>query len=135
MVYDILKKVRAVLLADTAITNVVGQNIKVGDQPVARATKQITLRKSYGTSNSIIQAGNPTVFITVWIKQKDSEEPYKDCATVVDRIITLFNRKGSSLNTSDLEVNQMVKVDASITYNDEQEMFVGVIIFDTVHNE
>jgi len=135
MLKDILIILRDILLADTTIKGYVGQNISVKSLPNTRLSKQITLRKSYGKSNSIITATNSTIFITIWVKQKDVEEPYKTCADIAHRVIDLFNRKGSSLNSSDLIVNQVVKTDAEINYSDEGEYWFCTIVFEVVHNE
>ncbi len=135
MSYDILKKVRKVLKDDATISAAVGTNVRVAEQPVPRVAKQITLRKSYGKSNSILNSTNPTIFVNVWVLQKETSEPYKACADIVERVLALLNRKGESLNESTLVVNQMVKTDCTIKYDDSQEYWVGAIVFDAVTNE
>lgn len=135
MVKDFLKTIRAILINDATIQSYVGSHIRISELPKARLTKQITLRKDYGISDSIIKIVNPTLFITVWIKQKENTEPYKLCADVVERIIDLLNRKGESLNDGDLIINQIVKTDSSIRYNESEEYWAGIIIFDVVTND
>jgi hypothetical protein len=135
MLYDILKKIRTVLLNDPTIAGHVGTNIAVQEMPYARVAKQITLRKSDGKSDSIVTIVNPTIFITVWIKQKEVTEPYKICREICDKIIDLLNRKGESLNESGLKVNQIVKTDCSLRYDESEEYWVGVLIFDAFTNE
>jgi hypothetical protein len=135
MKYDILKKLRAILLADPTIASHVGTNIKVRELPVTRVGKQITLRKTFGTSDSIIPLCRPDVFISVWVKQKEVTEPYKVTTEIVEKIIDLLNRKGESLNINDLIVNQIVRVDADISYNDEEEYWIGMIHLECVIND
>ena len=135
MNYDILKKIRTVLLNDPTIAGHVGTNIAVQEMPYPRTAKQITLRKSDGKSDSIVTIVNPTIFITVWIKQKEVTEPYKICREICDKIIDLLNRKGESLNESGLKVNQIVKTDCSLRYDESEEYWVGVLIFDAYTNE
>ena len=135
MLYDLLKKIRTTLLNDATIATQVGTNIAVTEMPYPRVTKQITLRKSDGKSDSIITIVNPTVFITVWVKQKEVTEPYKTCREICDKVIDLLNRKGESLNESDLKVNQIVKTDCSLRYDESEEYWIGVIIFDCFTNE
>ena len=138
---DILIVLRSILLADPIISGYVGINVRVKDLPKKRTLRQITLRKSYGKSNSIITLVNPTVFITTWIREKEKEEvtendqPYQTCANIVHKIIDLFNRKGESLNSGDLIINQMVKVDAEIYFNDSKKEYIGVVTFDIVTND
>jgi len=135
MTYDLIKKIRTVLLNDATISSHVGTNIAVTEMPYARVAKQITLRKSDGKSNSIVTIVNPTIFITVWIKQKDTTEPYKTCREICDKIIDLLNRKGETLNESDLKINQIIKTDCSLRYDESEEYWVGVLVFDAYTNE
>jgi len=133
--YDLLKKVRTKLMNDSTITAAVGTNVRVTELPEPKVSKQITIRKEYGRSEAVLNACNPTLFVTVWVLQKENTEPYSICASIVDRVIDLLNRKGNSFNESTLEVNQIKKTDASIRYDDSQEYWVGSIIFDVVTNE
>ena len=135
MIKDVLIVFRNTMLNDSTITSLVSTNVRVREQPKKRVAKQITLRKNYGISNSILDSANPTIFVTVWVKEKEEEEPYKVCATLVHRILDLFNRKGESLNSDNLIVNQIVKTDAEIFFDDEQKLWTGVITFDVVTND
>jgi hypothetical protein len=133
---DILIVIRDILKADaTILTYITAADIKVADLPESRKSKQITLREDYGKSNSIITSANPTVFVTVWVKEKDNAEPYKTCSTIVRRAIDLLNRKGTTLNSGDLIINQITKTDASIKFDSELRCQVGVIVFDCVTND
>jgi len=133
--YDLLKKIRSTLLADSLISEKVGNNVRVAKQPVCKSAIQITLKRNYGKSNSIIPATNFPLFVSIWVKQQEVVEPYSICALLVEKVIDLLNRKGVSLNEEDLEVNQVVKTDADIQYDEEQERWVGIVIFDVVTNE
>jgi|GEM_PF-6934112 len=135
MRYDILKKVKSVLVADATIHTYVADDIRVRDLPLPKIPKQITIRKTFGTSNSIIPACDCTVYITVWVKQKEVTEPYKMTTQITERINDLFNRKGESLNESDLIVNQMKRTDAEISYTDDQEYWTSTIILECVTND
>lgn len=122
--------------SDPTISSQVGTHVAVRETPAVRVAKQITLRKSYGRSNSILHATNCSVYVTVWVKNKDVTEPFKSCSTIVNAVISLFNRKGeTTLNSGTLVVNQLVKTDADISYDDGNEYWTGVIIFEAVHNE
>ena len=136
MVKDILIVIRDIIKADsTILTYVSAADVKVADLPETRKSKQITLREDYGKSNSIIPLANPTIFVTVWVKEKDNAEPYKTCATIVRRVIALLNRKGETLNSSDLIINQITKTDASIKFDSELSCQVGTIVFDCITND
>ena len=133
---DLLKIIRARLLEDTTIAAQVGQNIAVKDLPNDRVPKQITLKKTYGRSNSILTATNCNLYITVWVKNKDVDEPYKITATILEAVIDSLNRKGKvTLTDNDLQINQVIKTDAEINYDDEKERWVGTIVFEVVHDE
>ncbi len=135
MKYDILKKIRSVLVTDTTIHTYVGDNISVRKLPKSKITKQITIRKGYGKSDSIIPSCTHDVYISVWIQQKEVSEPYKTCVAIVERIIDLFNRKGETLNTNDLVINQITRTDAEIDYDEDQEYWNGTIILECVTND
>jgi len=135
MKYDILKTIRTTLLNDATITSHVGVNVSVRKLPNRKVTKQITLRKTAGPSNSIICSRTQTVYISVWVLQKDIAEPYKECVEIVERVTDLFNRKGESLNTGDLIINQITNMDSEIDYDETLEYWFGIIILECVTND
>ena len=130
MRYDILKKIRAVLVADTTIHTYVGDNITVNKLPKSKIAKQITIRKAYGKSNSIVPICTQDVYIEVWVQQKEVTEPYKTCVEIIERIIDLLNRKGETLNPGDLIINQIVRTDAEVDYDESQEYWNGTIVLE-----
>lgn len=135
MKYDILKKIRAILVSDATIHTYVVDNIFVRKLPKAKITKQITLRKGYGSSNSIIPLCTHDVYISVWVQQKEVAEPYKVCAEITERVVDLFNRKGETLNVSDLVINQITRTDAEIDYDEDQEYWSSTIILACTTND
>lgn len=132
---DVLTIIRTKLLANSAITAIVGSNIGVRKRPIAKANAQITMRKTFGVSNSILPATRHDIFIDIWVLQKSVTEPYKTTTTLVEKILDVLNRMGESLNSENRVVNQIVKTDAEIDYTEDNEYWHGMINFECVTNE
>ena len=134
---DIATKVRAVLQADTTLTAMLtsSNDIRVSELPVSKVNKQITIRQTLGRSDSILHATMSTLFIFVWVKQKEVSEPYKTTAQIMRRVVALLNRQGRSLDDSPLEIHQIVKTDGQIMFDEDQERWIGTLVFDVVTNE
>jgi hypothetical protein len=135
MRYDILKKIRSTLVADTTIHTYVGDNITVNKLPKSKIAKQITIRKIYSKSDSILPACAQDIYIEVWVQQKEVTEPYKTCVEIVEKIIDIFNRKGETLNTGDLIINQIVRTSAEVDYDESQEYWTGSIVLECTTND
>jgi len=135
--YDLTIKIRSYLLSDTTLKNMLSSSssVRVTELPKEGEDKQITIRKSWGKSDSIILSTVSTLHIFVWVRQKKVDEPYKNCVQIVERVLELLNRKGSSLNESTLIVNQITKTSADITFDEGQEYWVGTVILEVITNE
>ncbi len=132
---DLIVKVREELLANAYIKSFVSTHIEVRELPNTRVDKQITLRETEGPSNSIIPVTERTIYVTVWVKQKDNSEPYKTCKQIMGAVKDVLNRRGEDFNKNDLRVNQIVKASAEIYYDAESEYFVGPLVFNCITNE
>ena len=136
-VYDLTAKIRSYLKADATLVALLSSanDVRVTELPKDGVDKQITIRKSWGKSDSILPAAFSTIHVFVWVRQKKVSEPYKTCVSIVNRVVELLNRKGTTLNQSTLEVHQMVKTSAEISFDEEQQYHVGTIIFEVITNE
>ena len=136
MIYDYLKKVRAVLNTDATIIAAIGaNNVRVRELPFRKIPKQITLKSIVGNSNSIIPSAEATLYVYVWISQKESSTPYITARQISERVVDLLNRKGESFNTSDLILNQLWKNSMETYYDEPTEYWVSVISFRVVTND
>lgn len=112
---DIARKVIAVLLAETAITdqlasNTAGKMIRAGKaQLIGDKYPQITVFYTDGKSDSIFPACEGELNITIWVKDTH-REPISFLSGIKDLILALFNRQGSDYNDIDVPTNTGLRV-------------------------
>ena len=132
---DLIKTIRANLVADTDITDLVSAvNIRVHDNPVNTATKQILLEETFGKSDSVLNVESG--IFTIWVYVRDSvDEPYKTLKQIKTAVLSCLDKKNESLKDSDSFVRHFVKSSGEPIHSNGERYWMATLVFDYIVGE
>ena len=132
---DLLATVRANLVADTNITDLVSAtDIRIESNPVGTSNKEILLRETLGKSNIKLDAESGIFTILVYVKDS-VEEPYETLKAITTAILNCLDKKNEDLKDSDSFVRFFVKSSGDFAHNNSEQYWMANIVFDTVIGE
>ena len=107
-----------------------------GFNPDGPIFPQITYSYEGGKSEPVFPASKGRLHIIVWIEPSVTSAPYVTLKPIAEKILVLFNRKGSSLNNLDVPTNtgirftQLLKDNVIFDYDETIKKNFAHIIFD-----
>jgi len=132
---DMLKTIRAKLVATTDITDLVSaDDIRVGSQPIELVDKQIILMETLEQSEPTLVAEHGIMTITVYVKDT-VQNSYAATREVINEILTTLNKQNENLTDADSTVRFFIKDDADYVHNNEERYWMAAIVFSYVEGE
>jgi hypothetical protein len=134
-IMDILATIRANLIADTDITDLVSVNdIRVENNPIPTTDKQILLRETLGRSEIKLDAELGVFTILIYVKDS-IDEPVKIIKEISVAVLKCLNKKNETLKDEDTFVRFFVKSSGELVHDNDNRCWMKVIVFDFVTGE
>lgn len=132
---EILKTIRAKLLANGDLTTLLGGNfIYIKNVPLTRINKYITLGETFGNSESILEATRG-IFTIVTHVSDSVPEPYATIREIAVKILEILNKKNETLTDGNTTVWWFKKTDAESVYDNGSKSWMLPMVFDFVATE
>lgn len=114
------------------VSQVPADDIRIAETPRLTSDKEIIFKDYPGKSEPVLDAEHGTLQIQVFVRDS-VDQPYKTLRTIVDLILSNYNKKNETLQNSTARIRNFLKNAISYYHNDVEEYRSAVMNFDYLH--